>query len=85
MVSLGCLWGIMRVFGRTLKRRLRKSNTQAFGVELNDAGCMLDKGCPAGRLDKIKLIEKPGEMFDAGWCVPAEDYVKIVDYLEIFE
>jgi predicted nucleic acid-binding protein len=56
--------------------------SRILGIELHGTGYILGKIFATGKIDKEKLIEKVKEMRESGWYVSAEDYLKIIDYLQ---
>jgi predicted nucleic acid-binding protein len=61
--------------------QVARSVARILGIELHGTGYILGKIFVTGKIDKEKLIEKVKEMRDSGWYVSAEDYLKIIDYL----
>ncbi len=61
--------------------QVARSVARILGIELHGTGYILGKIFGTGKIDKEKLIEKVKEMRDSGWYVSAEDYLKIIDYL----
>jgi len=61
--------------------QVARSVARILGIELHGTGYVLGKIFATGKIDKEKLIEKVKEIRGSGWYVSAEDYLKIIDYL----
>ncbi len=59
-----------------------RSVARILDIELHGTGYVLGKIFAAGKIGKQELIEKVKEMRECGWYVSAEDYLKIIAFLE---
>ena len=62
--------------------QVARSVARILGIELHGTGYILGKIFATGKIDKERLIEKVKEMRESGWYISAEDYLKIIDYLQ---
>lgn len=61
--------------------QVARSVARLLGLELHGTGYIIGKIFAAEKIKKEELMEKITEMRNRGWHVSAEDYLKIVEYL----
>ena len=61
--------------------QVARSVARLLGIKLHGTGYILGKIFAVEKIKKEELMENVKEMRDKGWHVSAEDYLKIIEYL----